>query len=333
MATPTAHTKGKFVIPDGTFGFLSFLVPLLGCTLFASISLLVVNEISDGVLLFLAIYFYWGFTIVPNTEYLVVERFGEFNRIIHSGPRILNLPGLIDKIADRGTLRYRELPIFTEDEGKPYVVDFKDGASSPVVGKISYRIGPQDDSEKSLDDAIYLFTYTMRNPTEREERIKETIESEAIPRMQALELSEALLQKDSIANQVTMDEQVRGTLEAMGVELNIKKGFILSDISIPQEVIELRQKKLKGEMEAEEQSAQGLGYARSINAIQKSLEVSKEEARSIYETQRSLEVLGMLKSNVSFVASDIKSIQKTMGVGPYAGSHSPKPETDKETAS
>lgn len=314
MSTPTAHTKGKFVIPDEAFAFFSFLVPIAGCTLFAFTSLFTTGDVVGGVTLFLAIYFYWGFKIVPNTEYLVIERFGEFSRIVHSGPRILCLPGLVDKIADSGTLRYRDMALFADEE-TTYNVDFKDG-STPVSGKVSYRVGPQGSTQEESNEAIYLFTYTMRSPEEREERIEEILESSAIPQLQSFEIAAALVQKDAIAESVTANPQVRNALEAMGIELNPLKGFILPDIALTPEIMAERKKKLEGTSEAAKQREQGLGYARSIRAIMEELKVDADKAREIYETQRSLEVLNTLKANVSFVAADMKSIQKTMGVGP-----------------
>lgn len=326
MATPIAHMKGDFVIPDEAFAFFSLLIPTVGGTLFALTSLLIAGDIVGGICVFLSIYFYWGFKIVPTTEYLVVERFGEFSRILHSGPRILCLPGLIDKVVDSGTLRYRKLSLFA-DEGKTYHVDFKDG-STPVSMEASYRVGPQGATNEEKNEAIYLFTYTMKSEQERKERIEGILESAAIPQLQSYEISEALLQKDSIAEKVTQDQQVRAALEAMGVELNTQKGLIIPDIALTPEIIAERQKKLAGTSEAAKQREQGLGYARSIKAIMEELGVDANEARSIYEAQRGLETLNTLKANVSFVAPDMKGIQKTMGVGSNS-----RQSTEKEIVS
>lgn len=312
MTTPSVHTKKKAVILDGAYGFYSWLIPIVGAYIFMVGSSAMGAGLLGGIL-WMAIYFYWGFEIVPNTDYIVIERFGEFNRIVHSGLRILCLPGIIDKIADKGTLRYKEKALFADAE-KQYYVDFRDG-STPVIMKASYRVGPQTDSVEDLDDAIYRFTYTMRSNEEREERIEEILESSVIPLLQALEIGQALLQKDAIAEIVTKDKKVLGALEAMGVELNDKKGLIITDIDLTPEIIEQRQKKLEGASEAEKQSAQGLGYARSIVAIMKELAISEYEARSIYETQRGLETLEKVQSNISFVAPDLKGVHLAMGIG------------------
>ncbi len=321
MATPNVHAKKKFIIPDDSYGFLSWTIPGVGATIFSILTcFIVLDPLSPliGIALWGAIYFYWGFEIVQNTEYLVLERFGEFSRIVHSGPRILCLPGLVDKIASKGNLRYREISLF-EDEPN-HLVDFKDG-SSRVSMKGSYRVGPQPDTFdtpedfEKLDLAIYRFTYTMKSDEEREERVEEILESSANEHLQALEIGGALLEKDSIAEKVTASTQVRSALEAMGIELNPQKGLIIPDIELSAEIIAQRQKKLEGASEADKQSAQGLGYARSIQAIMTALSVDQQEARSIYETQRGLEVLGSLDANVSFVAGNMKDIQRTMGVG------------------
>lgn len=306
------HTH-KVIIPDGAYGFYSWLVPLLGAYAFAQASPIIGSTETEGIIVWFGIYFFWGFRIIPQTDYLVVERFGTFNRIVHSGPRILCFPGLIDKIADRGTLRWRELALFADDK-EPYRVDFKDG-STPVVMKASWRIGPQGNTLAELDRAIYLFTYTMRSDGEREERIEEVLESAAIPQLQQYEISQALVEKDAVAEKVTGDSGVLDALMAIGIELNPQKGLIIPDIALTPEIIEQRQKKLQGASEAEKQKAQGLGYARSIKGIMEELEVSQGEARQIYETQRGLETLAQVDANVSFVAPDIRGIQRTMGIG------------------
>lgn len=316
MATPSMHLKKKAVIPDEAYGFFSWLILTAGAllfTVFGSIVWDTPGEVAACVILWLAIYMFIGLRIVQNMDYLVIERFGEFNRIVHSGPRILCFPGLIDKVVAQDTLRWRELPLFA-DEAAGYRVDFKDG-STPVSMKASYRVGPQGGTPDELDEAIYRFTYSMKTIKEREERIEEILESAAVPRLQALEIGDALLQKDSVAEQVTADSGVRDAIEAIGIELNPQKGLIIPDIDLTPEIIEQRQKKLQGASEASKQSAQGAGYALAIKAIMENLEVDFKTARGIYETQRGLEVLGTVNANVSFVAPGMEGIQKTMGVG------------------
>lgn len=264
-------------------------------------------------LVWACIYFSWGFRIIRNTEYLVIERFGKFSGIVHSGPRILCLPGLIDIVVASGTLRYKELTLFTSKEDR-YLVDFSD-CSAPVVMKASYRVGPQDKSLKEADNAIYLFTYSINNLSELEERIEGILESATAPQLRALVISDALLQKNAIADSVTADLNVRRALEAIGVELNPQKGLIISDISLTPEIIALRQKKLQGSSEAIKQVLQGKGYAQTIKAIMEELNISEESARSIYQTQRGLETLEGLGTNISFVSPDISGIQKTIGIG------------------
>lgn len=334
MAAPSAHTKKKVVIPDDAYFFFSWLIPVGGVVIFAIGSLALANDtlsgLVSGLILWMSIYFFWGFRIVQNTRYLVIERFGEYSRIVHSGPRILCLPGLIDKVVDEDTLRWRELPLFA-DEAEKYQVDFKDG-STPIVMKASYRVGPQTDSMEAIDNAIYLFTYTMKNGDERDERIEEILESSVVPQLQGLEIAEALVQKDSIAEKVTVDPHVRSALEAIGIELNPQKGLIISDIALTPEIVTQRQKKLEGASEAEKQKAQGLGYARSIKAIMEELGVDQREARQIYETQRGLEVLAQVDANVSFVAPDMKGVQKTMGVGD-ANPRNHQPKQQRRAAS
>ncbi len=275
-----------------------------------------------GGILWIAIYFFIGFKLVQNTEYLVIERFGEFSRIVHSGPRLLCFPGIIDKVVAEDNLRWKTLNLFADEakDGsappntkKSYHVDFKDG-STPVSMEASYRVGPQGSSTDETDNAIYLFTYAMQNASERESRIEGLLESEAIPRLQELEIGVALVQKDKIAKEVTANARVLEALILMGVELNPNKGLIIPDIALTPEIIAQRQKKLEGASEADKQKALGLGYARSIKAIKEELGCTEKEALQIYNTQRGLETLASLQTNVSFIAPDIKGVLKTMGV-------------------
>lgn len=332
MSTPTAHTKGKFRIPDAAFGYLSYLIPLVGLYLFASLSLRFTGEAIGGVFLFLAIYFYWGWTPISNMEYLVIERFGEFSRIVHSGSRFLTLPGLIDKIVARGTLGEQSLILFAAENGKPHVIDFKDG-SSPVDATASFSVGPRDAETGSIDNAIYKYTYAIRNENERRKRISMILESATSPQLQALKIDEALQQKDTVAEGVTAEKKTRDALETIGIELNPQKGLIISDIELPPEIVEQRQKTLQGASDAIKQQALGLGYARSIQAIMNELNVDQERAIEIFQTQRGLEVLGTLDANVSFVAPDMKGIQVAMGVGSGKGPKSHQPKVEKEITS
>lgn len=321
MATPDVHQKKQVVIPDDAYSSFSWLIPVGGSVLFSwAVSSLVLDPLSPfiGPALWLAIYFKWGFWVIDNTEYIVIERFGEFSRIVHSGPRILCLPGLIDKIKDQGNLRYGELALCADEKDPPFRVDFDD-CSTQVLMKASIRIGPQTGSIESLDKAIYLYTYTIKNPAEREERIEEILEEAVMPLLQPLKLSQALIEKDAIAKTVTADQEVRSALEAMGVELNPQKGLIIPDIILPPEVIALRQKKLEGETEASKQEELGSGYANAILGIIKAAEkagkiVSWENAQAIYETQRGLETAVSMKTNTTFVASSMQGILNMIGV-------------------
>lgn len=314
--TSPVNTRNSAVITGGeyfVFTFIATLLPIIAIFAtwyFGNITFDIASALS---LVWAGIYFAWGFRIIRNTEYLVIERFGKFSGIVHSGPRILCLPGLIDIVVANGTLRYKELVLFTNKKDR-YLVDFSD-CSTPVVMKASYRVGPQDKSLEETDNAIYLFTYTINNLNELEERIEGILESATAPQLRALVISDALLQKNTIADAVTADINVRSALEAIGVELNPQKGLIISDISLTTEIIALRQKKLQGSSEAMKQVIQGTGYAQAIKAIMNELNTSEESARNIYQTQRGLETLVELKTNVSFVSPNINDIQKTIGIG------------------
>lgn len=266
-----------------------------------------------GVVLWVIFYAYCGFRIVQNRDYLVIERFGEFNRIVHMGPRILCFPGLVDKIIAKGTLRNQEVELF-KDETPVYEVDFDDG-SAQVRCKAWFHIGPEHTEDISvIDEAIYRFTYSLKDEKGALERIEDVLESSFVPLLQALSIKNALTKKDEIADRAASELAVKEALEAVGIMLCAPKGFIITDIVLPLEIMALRQKKLEGEAEADKQAEQGLGYARTIEAIAKKLGISAFEARAIYETQRGLETLQGVKANVTFVSPSIQSIQTMIGV-------------------
>lgn len=266
-----------------------------------------------GVILWSIFYAYCGFRIVQNREYLVIERFGEFNRIVHMGPRILCFPGLIDKIIAKGTLRNQEVELF-KDETPPYKVDFDDG-STEVRCKAWFHIGPENtDDILIINEAIYKFTYSLKDEQGALERIEDVLESSFVPLLQALSIKNALTKKDEVADKAAGEQAVKEALEAVGIVLCAPKGFIITDIVLPLEIIALRQKKLEGESEADKQAEQGLGYARTIEAIAKKLGISVSEARAIYETQRGLETLQGVKANVTFVSPSIQGIQTMIGI-------------------
>lgn len=322
-----AQVKKQRIIPEQAFFWVTplvfsggtFLMTVIG----ALIAMNVPNEWNLGytpvftaIVLWISFYLYWGFKIVPNKGYLVIERFGEFNRIVHMGPRILCFPGLIDKIIVKdGTLRNQEVELF-KDETPIYEVDFGDG-SAPVNSKAWFHIGPEDADDTSIiDEAIYLFTYSMKDESSVRERIEDVLESSFVPLLQALTIKEALVQKDIIADKAANEPGVKEALEAVGIYLCTPKGFVITDIVLPEAIVKLRQKKLEGEVEADKQTEQGLGYARTIEAIANRLKVSMSEAREIYEAQRGLETLAGVNANVTFITPDIKGIQKTMGIDP-----------------
>ena len=268
--------------------------------------------------LWVSLYAFFGFKIVQNRNYLVIERFGEFNRIVHSGPRILCFPGLIDKTVAEGTLRNQEIELFA-DEVPPYKVDFIDG-SACIQSKAWYRIGPKEDADIELvNEAIYNFTYSLNGEKQARERIEDVLESSFVPRLQKLHIAEALVQKDTVAENAVTPEVLKA-LKITGIELVEEMGFIITDIILPDEIIRQRQKLLEGEAEASKQEALGAGYAQAIVGIMKTAkssgkEVSWETAQGIYEKQRGFETLATTGSKISFVSPDIKGIIKTMGVG------------------
>lgn len=319
-------TASKRIILDGELAWITPLVLFGGTVIFAIFAFLIMEFTKETsslivismICLWLSIYCYFGFKIVANRDYLVIERFGEFNRIVHSGPRILCFPGLIDEVVASGTLRTKDIELFA-DETPPYEVDFNDG-SARVRSKAWYCVASEGcENIEEINQAIYDFTYTLKDESSVRERIEDVLESSFVPLLQKRTIGEALVEKDTIA-EGAVTEEVRGALKVNGIHLINKRSFIITDIVLPEAIIKLRQKKLEGESEANKQEEQGAGYARAIAGIIKAAKIAGENvdwktAQGIYAQQRGLETLANTGSNISFVSPDIRGVQKTMGIG------------------
>ncbi len=273
-----------------------------------------------------ALYIFLGLRIVKQKEFLVIERLGKFYRVAHRGPRILCLPGVIDKIAMKNDLKLKRLDLYKDEpENK---IDYKDGSARTLI-QTWYRISNSDFNEKDdrekIDEDIVKFIYNVKNP---EGRIEEILDALARPELQEMTIDEANVKKSEVAKKILKEATESGdtkiTLENIGVTIDPKKGVLITDIELPDSITKLRELKLEGQKEAERSAARGGGYAKTINAIiteakKNDINITFKEAWEIYERQRGLETVGSTGANITFITPDIKGIMKTLDITPKKG--------------
>ena len=289
-------------------------------------------------ILWLAVYTAVGLRIPRKKEFLVIERLGKFYRIAHRGPTVLCLPGLIDRIAKKDNLKLKRLDLYKDEPGNK--IDYKDGSAATTI-QGWWRISGYDSEEKELKEFdeengedrikinkdIFLFTYAVENP---EGRIEEVLDAFARPLLQKMTIDEANIKKNKVSTTTLANKGVKKAMRAMGVCLDPNKGVLITDIALPDEIVKLRELKMEGVKDAERAKARGTGYAQAINAIVEEAknagqEISFQDAQGIFERQRGLETVADTGANISFVASDIGGVMKTLDIKP-----SPKPSAKKE---
>src|SRR6185436_15645049 len=175
---------------------------------------------SAGVLLGFGIYFLWGYLIVPQNEFRVVERLGEYYETKEAGLRLMCLPGLIDRIAPhdgKWDYKWHRIGLY-KDEGD--LMDFTDG-SAKASAQVWYRVNPVQ------TDAAAHWTYAVDDSPNR---IEELFDAVARPLLQKEIIDSAQKNLDKISQEVMKDSGLISALEDMGVEQDPQKGFLLTDI-------------------------------------------------------------------------------------------------------
>ncbi|MFA6416304.1 MAG: SPFH domain-containing protein [Candidatus Paceibacterota bacterium] len=312
--------------------WITLVVNAIGLTVFNGVSYLITESVglnspimitAPATILWFAIYLKQGLMVVPENEFRVVERFGQYYRCVGGGLRLLCLPGIIDGVAKNGGTgdhKWHRIDLYKDE--KDNLIDFVDGSAAVKI-QVWYRI------MKSADAAARS-VYVVKDT---ENRIEEIVDGEVRPILQKLSLDEAGKTLDEIGKQVI--GEVKESLEEMGIELDTKKGVILTDIVLSDDVVKIRQEMLKGEREAQKQLALGGGYVGAILAIVRAAkadghEISFEEATEIYQTQRGLETIATKPGDLNFVSSGMSGVLVSLGVGSKEATASPKPNPKKE---
>ncbi len=281
-----------------------------------------------GLAIWATIYIAWGLRIVRENNFLIIERFGSYYRTksvrrkkADSGLTILCLPGLVDQtpdpVADWDYL-YHRLDIYAGATGQE--IDFKDGSAAVKI-QVWYKVNDEPEDASQVHGSAYRFVYTVDYP---KARIREIIESAVRLILQRYTVDEAQNTLIKIAKEIRENEMVANSLANMEVVLEPNEGVVITDIVLPEEIKQFRRQAIQGRKDAERTVARGQGYIDTILAIQKAAslisqetggrQISFEEARHIFETQRGLEVIEQTGANVTFVSPNLGEVVKTLNL-------------------
>lgn len=255
-----------------------------------------------GVLAWLAFYITWGFTIIPQQGFIVVERLGQYHRVMKTGVHFLCLPGLIDKKAAEEHYRFRREQLYNNLPNEE--IEFKGGASAGILGECFLRVIPGKE---------YEFAYSQQNPIER---AKTLLDEEVRHFFQQRTLEEALVERYALWENIKKSAEDDDTeknpednelntliseLKDSGVELDNKRGVIVSDIILPPELIRLRELEIEGQKETLKNKALVSGFVALVNGVAEGAKISTEAAAEFINTQKFLETLPHVPANVVIV--------------------------------
>lgn len=258
-----------------------------------------------------------GSIILSHREFALVERLGRYQTVYFEGWNVLVIG--VDTVRNQGFMRTERLRMYTNENGRTdrAVMDFACGGSAPIDASVWYHIGdPQDIRDENwtaLREDIKKWTYAYANPVER---IDNLVDDELRPLIQAetIDSASTKTKRSGIANEVMTS--VAPELRAIGVyPPDDGKNLTIEDIDLPDAIIAIRELKLKGEKESEENVSRALGYWKPIKEIADKLSISVEKAREIYETQRGLETLREVKPTMTLVGENMKNVLGTVNLG------------------
>ena len=257
---------------------------------------------------------YRGGIIVPQQEFVVIERLGKYHTVYFRGWHFMVIG--VDSIHLKGDMRAKRLRMYTDENGRTdrAMMDFIDG-SAAITASVWYQIGSPDDvdadNRDALRKAVQKWTYVYEDPVSRVDNL---VDSELRPLIQAESIDEASKKRDGIAEEVM--RKIKDDLSALGTYApRGGKRLVIEDIDLPDNVIALRELALEGEKRAQESEKESAGYWKSILAIHTNLGVSVPEARSIYETQRGLDTLRETKPAMTLVGKDFSGVLGTINLG------------------
>ncbi len=256
---------------------------------------------------------YAGSLVLREQEFAVIERNGVYRTVYFRGWHIRVIG--VDTIRKYGDMRASEYELYSDDRATE--IDFTDGVSAPVVVKLWWRIGNPGHAAvgkedwKELTEAVQRWTYRYQDARIRAFSL---VDAELRPRLQAKTSDQASVDRNGIADETVA--AIRDSFEEIGIyEPTGKKLLVIEDIAFSEEVIRARQEVLVGDKRAKEMEAESSGYWKAIKSISEHLNISTEEARKIYETQRGLDALREIKPSMNLVGKDVGSVLATLNLG------------------
>lgn len=299
MSPLTGHTITTlaFMLPAAALGLLGHLIG---------------NQYTAGglMVLWFGILFALSIRFIRKRTFLVVERFGYFWDVKFAGPCMI-IP-FVDSIVLEENFLQKSVKLF---EG--ITIDFTDG-SAPVDAVAWFQIGnPKDIDDGNFEEVteqVLRYTYRVK-ATEREARAKDIFEGAFRALLEAKKLAEVEKEVEELAESSLVSAKV--TLTEIGIFPFPGKGIIVSDIVLPAAIIGLREEILRGAAEAQAQQNKSATYWQVIASIKKGLEASgfqitDDEVIEIYLQQIALETLQKTGSKLSFVASNISEVMRSM---------------------
>lgn len=246
--------------------------------------------------------------------FLVVERFGLLWDIKYAGLRIV-IP-FVDNVVLRGDFLQKEAKLFMGGApGERIEIDFI-GGSAPIDASAWYQIANPDDVdagrwEETVDEQVLRYVYRVRE-NERSSRVAAIFQDAFRPLLERKPIEEAQSQMRNLADEAT--ETARDALAEMGVYPFPKKGIVIRDMDIPQDIIELRKQVLRGEMDAKEAVNRAAVYWQPVAKMKEGLaaagitDVTDEQLFNIFLQQKGLDTLQKTDSNLTFVSPDIGAV-------------------------
>lgn len=266
-------------------------------------------------------YIILGWREVKQKEVVVIERLGQFLRIIKPGISILCLPGFIDK--EKITKSLQSEPVTLYEDEPENKIDFRNG-SARVVIKVYRNI---DDTR--LEQSVWNNVYITPSP---DAWLEDALDDIIRPQLQLLTIDEAQVKKDDIARKVPDEDTANRAGETVKFPVRVfeETGYrlervLITDIAISEADQAERRKSLEGEKEAEKYNQQVSKLVSGFKGAHGNREPTLEELRAIYARADMLVGLSALagtKANVTLVSRDINGILPTLNVGGNSNNNS-----------
>jgi regulator of protease activity HflC (stomatin/prohibitin superfamily) len=264
---------------------------------------LIAVSITNAVL-WIVIYMAIGWTEVKPQDFQIVESFGNFKRVITSGPHVLCFPGLIDKPKKFEVSLKKDCHEFFQDEsnaGANNMIDFSDGYSIKAKMTLWYLIKNP-----------ILWAYRIEeNPLKwMEDQLFQT--AQALMEQKSLNFAtknKVRIATDTLATHLTIGPTTDSTQNQLEKQLGIKlASFIINDIKIPRKVRNIRMENQRGVADRERRIEEAEGYETAIQKIRKisaahGHDMTYAEAKQLYDENQNRKVMG--SANVTIIGSDI----------------------------